>query len=93
VLASISEVENERIIEVYPNPNQGQFTLEMAGLKGEYHLAVVNSLGQTLYSKAADVDNFFETNINVGSVDDGLYFLRIVGQDLNETRRIVVSGR
>lgn len=93
VLASISEVENERIIEVYPNPNQGQFTLEMAGLKGEYQLAVVNSLGQTVYSKAVDVDNFFETNINVGSVNDGLYYLRIVGQDLNETRRVVVSGR
>ncbi|MBI1288086.1 MAG: T9SS type A sorting domain-containing protein [Flavobacteriales bacterium] len=92
VLASVNEIESEHNIEVYPNPNTGQFTLEMAGLTGEYRIQVINTLGQVVSTKFADMNGFYETQFNLNSEENGLYFVRIVGDGVNETRRVVVSA-
>ncbi|MCF8461155.1 MAG: T9SS type A sorting domain-containing protein [Flavobacteriales bacterium] len=92
VLASVFDnEEKERLIEVYPNPNQGAFKLEMAGLSGEYTIAVINSLGQTLIQKTVDINSFYEEQFDMKHADNGLYFVRIIGDDLNTTKRVVVN--
>jgi hypothetical protein len=92
VLASVFDnQEKERLIEVYPNPNQGEFRLEMAGLNGEYTIAVINNLGQTLIQKTVDINSFYEEQFDIKNADNGLYFVRIIGDDLNTTKRIVVN--
>ncbi|TNF30444.1 MAG: T9SS type A sorting domain-containing protein [Bacteroidetes bacterium] len=91
VLANVQETISERGIEVYPNPNSGIFNLEMSGFEGTYNIAVVNALGQVVINRQVALGGFFETTLDLGQADNGMYFLRIVGDDVNETRRIVVS--
>jgi len=92
VLASVLDFEEkDQLIEVYPNPNRGEFRLEMTGLSGKYTVFVVNSLGQTMSEKTVDINSFYEEQFDLKQADNGLYFVRVVGNDLNTTKRIVLS--
>lgn len=91
VLASVQEQTNERSIDVYPNPNDGNFTFEMSGYQGDCRVMVVNSLGQIVSDSKVRVNGFHESKIFINSADNGMYFLRVVGEGINETRKLVVS--
>lgn len=91
LIGGVNDLAHESIIEVYPNPNQGQFTLEMAGMQGEYRVMVVNTLGQTVEDRFVQVDEFKEVRFDLRSVQNGLYFVRIMGDGVNETRRVVID--
>ena len=90
ILAGVNTPSADRIVEVYPNPNEGQFTLELAGLNGDYRIMVINNLGQTISDKSISITDFHLERFDVSSSQAGLYFVRIVGDNLNETRRVVV---
>ena len=48
----------EANLQVYPNPNNGHFTVSIEGIKGEITLLeVLNTLGQTVYSAEVKPDN------------------------------------
>ena len=90
VLASIHDRNHNRIVEVYPNPNEGRFTLELAGMNGEYRVMVLNNQGQLVADRNVAVNNFQEERFDLSGQSAGLYFVRIVGENMNETRRVVL---
>ncbi len=90
ILASINEQANEQIIDLYPNPNEGQFTLEMAGFNGDYRLMVYNSVGQSVVDKSVGIREFHEEKFDLSQVGSGMYFVHIAGNGLNETRRLII---
>ncbi|MFT4544134.1 MAG: hypothetical protein ACI9EQ_000588 [Bacteroidia bacterium] len=91
ILAGVHEYSSDKLIEVYPNPNQGQFTLEVSGYNGDGRIIILNNLGQTVMDKAVDFNQFYEENINLNQAKPGIYFVRIIGEGLNETRQIIVK--
>lgn len=90
-LTSVAEPWDEKLIEVYPNPNNGQFTLEMAGLNGKFNITVLNNLGQIVDNRTVNIHEFYERVYNLGKVDSGSYTVRIIGNDTNVSKRIIVQ--
>ncbi|HSG68741.1 MAG TPA: T9SS type A sorting domain-containing protein, partial [Bacteroidales bacterium] len=89
----IDELANALGIALYPNPNQGSFTLEMSTDKVEkVNVRIVNALGYAIYTtKELNVNKGFNTVIDISGEADGIYML-IVESDLGVyTSRFVIS--
>lgn len=66
----------EHNLTVYPNPNQGDFTLKITGLKGQmYNYRVLDPLGRVLISK--EKEDQPEINVHLGRSDSGIYYIEI----------------
>ena len=65
--------------KVWPNPNNGTFTVE-----GEGHLKVFNLLGQTVIDR--DLDGKTTMTLPLG-----MYLVQLVNGTTSETRKVVVE--
>jgi len=87
VCTGINEIKyNNRRINIYPNPCNGNFILTMNVIYGKPEIQVYNVLGQIVFQ-----DNVISSNtlINLGSAPEGVYFYRI----LTETEKLIGSGK
>jgi len=64
-------VENSDKVALFPNPTNGNVTIQAAGMS---HVTVVSVLGQVVYESDVDAD---ELTINMGQFNAGLYMVRI----------------
>lgn len=66
-------------ITVYPNPATQRIYIETTSMQGKGELLIYNALGQVVYSKKA-VFSEGETEIYIGDLPKGAYYLRVVGE-------------
>lgn len=91
-IVGISIVENEynASLELYPNPNNGTFKVNVSEGSEFYSLEVVDLSGKVVYQrenlKPGEVHE-----VNLGNVADGVYMIRFRGEGLSATQRIVVE--
>ena len=78
-LDDVGDIPMANALKVWPNPNNGTFTVE-----GEGHLKVFNLLGQVVIDR--DIDG--KTTLTLPS---GMYLIRLVNGTINETRKVVVE--
>lgn len=83
--------QNPEGIQVYPNPNEGSFTLEIHNTGTEStQLILRNTAGQTVYSEMATPENgSLKHTVYTGSLPNGLYMLQIIGREEVKTLKII----
>ena len=76
-------------VKVYPNPNNGLFTLELSEKpQGDLHLSISNTLGQLIHSqKITSASN----TISLDGVDKGIYIMNLSSSSHSIKTRIVVD--
>jgi hypothetical protein len=82
----IGEIAEGTTVSVYPNPNNGTFTVNTSK-DGDYLITVRNVIGQTINStnlKGSIVE------IRVNDVNAGFYFVTIQGEGFEKTEKIIV---
>ncbi|HAA13999.1 MAG TPA: hypothetical protein DCE41_20840 [Cytophagales bacterium] len=76
-------------LAVYPNPNQGSFTLQWSSTPTEdVTIELTNSLGQTVYRHEGTIAGNHEITVNDPS--PGVYFLSIMEGEKRFAERIVI---
>ena len=68
---------------LYPNPNKGQFTINLP--EEDCEIAIFNSLGQKVYHSYAQG----RTNLNLESLTDGIYFVTVKSENAVRTLKFV----
>lgn len=79
VFVGIGELLNRVSLSVYPNPNNGMFTLNIEGLNGEaVNFDVVDAIGKTVASEQFNsVNASFQHQMDLSNLANGLYYLNI----------------
>ncbi len=78
-------IENNIAAKVYPNPTQGEITLEGEGIN---HVRIVNAFGQTVYSSKIEGE---QVRIDLSNMAKGIYMMHIEANDGQAVRKIVVE--
>lgn len=86
----ISEAELEEQLNIYPNPTQGSFSLQLGdnNLKGA-KINVINAKGEMIYTQEVNGDGG-KINIDLGNVAAGIYMLSMQFDGHNVNKKITV---
>ncbi|MBR0539572.1 MAG: T9SS type A sorting domain-containing protein [Bacteroidales bacterium] len=72
-------------VSLYPNPTQGEVTLEGEGLQS---IRIMNAFGQTIYNAKVEGN---QVRIDLSSMAKGIYVMHIGTENGNAVRQIVVK--
>jgi hypothetical protein len=74
-------------IQIYPNPNTGNFNIEIIESKGKSYLEIYNQVGQTLYIKEL-VQSLNTLDLKLAN---GMYLIRVTNGENVYNSRIIIS--
>ncbi len=77
---NIAETE----VKIYPNPNNGEFTIEANNVK----VNIVDSKGVVVYVN--QFSNNSVENINLTNLSKGIYFVKIISSEFIKTKKILI---
>lgn len=89
--AGLTELTHINGAGVYPNPNNGQFTLRLSGADYPELLEVYNSLGQKVFTSMLTSQT---NNISITDQPNGIYFYRVIsqaGEPINEGKLVLTK--
>jgi hypothetical protein len=77
----IEFTSNQETIKLFPNPNNGQFTIQSSVVNGNSVVEVYNMLGEKVYSQLIISNS--QLTINLGSQPAGVYLYRVITENGN----------
>jgi len=89
---SITDINLADAIDVYPNPNNGEFTLEVnTVLNPVATIKIVNAIGAVVAEIDRDdiVNN--KVSVDISKLNAGVYFIQVSNNDQVATKKVVVS--
>jgi hypothetical protein len=82
--------QNSDLFRIYPNPTNGLLNINIANYVGELQVKVYDLNGRQVYNH--NVTNFNNTNaINLESLSAGVYVLKLQGENLNYSEKIILE--
>lgn len=83
---TVSEVNSQKELTIYPNPSQSFFTLEGNCKAKEVKITIVNMLGMVVHSEVIPVqNNYIKCRISTDSLPDGIYQLLLNSDESQKT--------
>jgi len=77
---------------VYPNPNNGNFTLNLSAVKDQVtNVKIMNMVGGVVYQEKAAQNASFNQNINLSNLSEGVYTLRIQTNNGEIVKKMVIK--
>jgi len=87
VVTGINNPDGIVSMNIYPNPSNGLFTLEMNASKaGTFNVEIINIQGQVVFTREINQDGFYKETIDISNNASGIYYLRI-----NDGKNLKVS--
>ena len=91
IQVGIEEFALANKISIYPNPNAGNFTLELSDINDEVNIEIFSLNGQKVYSTELETFGITKENINLTEMPKGIYFLKIINNNAVDTRKIIIQ--
>lgn len=85
----IASVDNDGI-RLYPNPAQEHAVVAVEGMHGEMVVEMYDMSGRKMFSQNANCESDCQVKIDLGSLVQGTYMVRIKGNGINDVRRLIV---
>ena len=76
------------MIRVYPNPTNGTINLRVNQFTGKINIEMVDINGRTVFNQTDDNFNI-EKTININNLQSGVYILKLSGNNLNYTQKVI----
>jgi len=87
----INEVSHKAIVSLYPNPTTGLFTLNLTA-NDVVNIKIINTIGEVVYTmNSINIDGQMNANIDLNNLAEGVYYLKIEGNNTNTFEKIVIA--
>lgn len=92
-IENINELSSENLIEVYPNPSNGNFTIDNGSDAKKLSVDLVDLEGRSVFSKEFDVTPQSQTEINLSDkLSTGIYMMKITRDNgVFEMEKLVIE--
>ncbi|HXB12460.1 MAG TPA: T9SS type A sorting domain-containing protein, partial [Bacteroidia bacterium] len=91
VLTGMNSISVDDDVNAYPNPTNEDLQIAFnLPDEGDYTLAVLNVLGQTVYTSNIHLSGPQTSTINMANYGKGIYFLSLTGQNSRIVKKITV---
>ncbi|MGB0806187.1 MAG: T9SS type A sorting domain-containing protein [Salibacteraceae bacterium] len=78
IVTGIIEAGIQGDITLFPNPNNGEFSLNLENVEnGTYNVNVKNIIGQNVYQDVINVTGSYNSNVRISNMQNGIYFMEI----------------
>ncbi len=78
----INTVQKSNRFLLFPNPNNGNFTIVNSGSSGKYQLLVLNVLGESVLERKVTVNQNSTLDVSLNDLTAGTYFVSLKGAEL-----------
>ncbi len=87
IVASVNTIStiNDNV-SLYPNPNNGEFTIQLSGVRYKSFVEIYNMLGEKTYTGKLNLAN---TQIDLSNITSGIYLYRV----LTESSDLISDGK
>jgi hypothetical protein len=91
-LVGIQELDALANFKLYPNPNDGSFTITSSELSGAYVVEMIDIAGRIVYAEQIEISKNEQKVISTNGINSGVYILRMVDNSTNEayTTRVTI---
>jgi len=92
VVSAVSELIDSRGTTLFPNPTNGNFEIAFSAFgKTKATIEILNSIGQVKLSNVVDIiSGINKLNFNCSDLAEGIYSVRISGNDQIITRQLLI---
>lgn len=89
---SINNMDNINVFSIYPNPNNGTFTISHHLIGENYNLEITDLMGKVVHRQLLETKSNV-VQINNHQLSNGIYFVTISNTDANEkiVRKLVIQ--
>jgi hypothetical protein len=82
IISGVVEAGIEGDITLFPNPNNGEFQLNLDNVEnGVYNVSVKNIIGQNIYQNVISVTGSYNANVKLANMQNGIYFMEISNEN------------
>ena len=82
--------QNSDLLKIYPNPSNGLIHINIANYIGDLQIKVYDINGRQVFNE--NVNDFNNSNeINLGKLSKGIYILKLQGENLNHSEKIIIE--
>jgi hypothetical protein len=86
----VDELENELGLNVYPNPNNGVFTLEVStGKEIDARIQIITIDGRLVYNDVISGNGVMTKAIDIAELANGIYYLKLETKDAARTYKVL----
>jgi len=87
---SNNDFTNSKGVKVYPNPSNGEITLNINDFNGRINVQLFDIKGQMVFSNY-NLDFSSEKVINFNKLTKGFYILKVFGENINFTDKVIIE--
>jgi hypothetical protein len=90
--AGINQITDGVTLNIYPNPNQGNFTVTVSSSsRVSGTMSVVDQLGRVISTQSIDVTGTKQVGLNLGNISAGAYLLMINTVEGRSVKQFIVK--
>lgn len=87
-ILNVDYFENQDMIKVYPNPNNGYFTIQINNYIGNINVEIFDINGRKIESKNI-IDFNIQKQISIENLQSGIYLMKINGDNISYSKKII----
>jgi hypothetical protein len=90
--AGIEHKKLDAVVQIYPNPVNGELTLNITGKEHQLNLALTDMNGKVVYTEIlSGIPSSFTKKLDMSKFSKGVYFIRLSYNDRVYTEKVVVQ--
>ncbi len=91
LLTGINALANQLGIEIFPNPSQGKFEINISNAMSGVELRLVDVIGREFFLDLHSGNGSYHKTVDLSSAAKGIYFLQMRTPEGTVTRRILIQ--